>query len=33
VLDPLGSRHEAGPALYPMVLTDMADALEECLGR
>ena len=32
VLDPLGSAHEPGPALYPALLTDMADALTECLG-
>jgi zinc transport system substrate-binding protein len=31
-LDPLGSRHVPGPALYPMMLTDMADALVECPG-
>ncbi|MDZ7708682.1 MAG: zinc ABC transporter substrate-binding protein [Roseovarius sp.] len=32
VLDPLGSGHAPGAALYPMLLTDMADALAECLG-
>lgn len=32
VLDPLGSAHAPGPALYPALLGDMATALEECLG-
>jgi len=32
VLDPLGSGHEPGPALYPALLADMADALTGCLG-
>ncbi|MFB9149713.1 zinc ABC transporter substrate-binding protein [Roseovarius ramblicola] len=32
VLDPLGSRHAPGAALYPALLGDMAEALAECLG-
>jgi len=32
VLDPLGSRHAPGPALYPALIADMAAALEGCLG-
>lgn len=32
VLDPLGSAHAPGPALYPALLGDMAMALGECLG-
>jgi len=32
VLDPLGSVHQPGPALYPALLEDMADALADCLG-
>jgi len=32
VLDPLGSRHAPGPALYPALIGDMAAALETCLG-
>lgn len=32
VLDPMGSRHAPGAALYPALLTDMADALAGCLG-
>jgi zinc transport system substrate-binding protein len=34
VLDPLGRAHAPGPALYPALLEDMAEALAECLtGR
>ena len=32
VLDPLGSRHAPGPALYPALIEDMAATLERCLG-
>jgi zinc transport system substrate-binding protein len=32
VLDPLGSRHAPGAALYPALIEDMAAALAECLG-
>lgn len=32
VLDPLGSTHEPGAALYPALLGDMATALAECLA-
>jgi zinc transport system substrate-binding protein len=32
VLDPLGSGHAPGPALYPALLEDMAGALAACLG-
>ena len=32
VLDPLGSVHEPGAALYPALIEDMADALAGCLG-
>ncbi len=32
VLDPLGSTHTPGPALYPALIADMAAALAGCLG-
>lgn len=32
-LDPEGSAHEPGPALYPALLTGLAETLADCLGR
>ncbi len=33
VLDPLGADLPPGPGLYPAMMTGLADALAECLGR